>query len=73
MAQEITDLGYHKEKQKGEIFAGLLTVQEFKNGGFWEDQRLGKQIIKKYEISRRPWFLLEAEIWEKGWFIKRGK
>jgi hypothetical protein len=70
---KITDHGYHKEKKEGEIFAGLLTVNEFENGGFWEVQRLGKQIIKKYEIIRRPWFLPESEIWAKGWFIKRKK
>ena len=68
----ITDHGKHKEKYEGEIFAGFLTLHQYQNGGFWDYQRLGKPVNRRYEMGDRPWFLLEAEIWERGWLIKRG-
>ena len=69
----ITDHGPHQEKKEGEVFAGFLTVNQCQTGRFWDYQRLGKPVDKKYETGNRPWFLLESEIWEKGWLINRKK
>ena len=69
---QIDDHGHHREKKEGEVFAGFLTVKQYQNGHFWDFERLGNP-RGTHEMGERPWFLLEAEIWERGWVINRNK
>jgi hypothetical protein len=68
----IINFGHHRDRQKGEIFAGYLSSEAFKRANFWGDtnQRLGIDRVKKgSDAGKFPYFVLKAEILKRGWII----
>ncbi|MCK5601538.1 hypothetical protein KAR91_06715 [Candidatus Pacearchaeota archaeon] len=62
-------MGYHHEKETGELFMGHFSQWHIDNLVTWKSKRSGDIVIKGINKGKHPLFIQRSDVIGKGWII----